>query len=981
MRLFSIIITLLLAAGTACATPNFKDSKKYRIESTLLTGGFVADGSARTDNTPLYYAQSGNAEYWYIKETTSGLFTISHAATGQYITFDGVYEGQGRRYVTFTDTPQGNESLWQFVQVADGVYAIRNAAHANHLWDVRVNSLVVGTYPRAEAPNTNQQFAFYDEQGTLVRERSIKDAIDISEWMDGQTSKLDGWDNQGEFFLNVGAGGSHTNGSASLVAPFIESWHATNLGPIGNCSLTQTIKGMPAGQYVLQADILAVRQADVWSGISEARGSGVTFFANNSATSVSTADALPERYQLTFTIAEGEDITLGLRTLNTNANWIAIDNIVLAFYGSEEQMVTAMEQKLREMMVNLFTQEEIEQQLSTANHDLDALLQLYKTIKMKPAIDPLQKATENLTIGGNAPAYVESNGLYLCPVEQDKLGTNYTATIAYSLKEGYSALAIDGITRLNGATHTFANIGNGHTHTLSLQKTDGTTEEHLLTFTSLPVVKIYGSFSDIYSEGYIRVYEPSKGMPEELCMKAKWRGGITNSEGKNKRNYHVKLKEPSGEKAERSFFGLRNDNSWILESCQVDMSRIRNRMLTDLWNDFSTPPYYIQSEPKAKTGTRGRFVELVLNDEYRGIYCMTENLDRKQMKLKKYDETNHQQRGQLWKSKDWSYAVFMGHNYDNNWYPMQSPAPYDDTSDMWDNYEVKYPDIEDVNPTDWQILWNAVNFVCTAPDDDFKAQVSERFDMPLLIDYYILMESILATDNHGKNLFLACYDKTQSAKLTFAVWDMDATMGQRWSDIYFHSDLMQPEQDYTQYIENNEHGDYNLFRRLRNTNADDFNMKVRLRYRDLRANWLDTESILNRFRTQLNEFKKAGSAQREYEKWNGNSDINGLSLDFDNEMEYIANWLTARMNYLDTYRFDIASLPTGINTPSADPLSIGVEHGSTVVIYATGTPAVNIYTAGGLLIRSLTLHDGRNTIDNLPPGVYIIAGRKVVVRR
>lgn len=98
-------------------------------------------------------------------------------------------------------------------------------------------------------------------------------------------------------------------------------------------------------------------------------------------------------------------------------------------------------------------------------------------------------------------------------------------------------------------------------------------------------------------------------------------------------------------------------------------------------------------------------------------------------------------------------------------------------------------------------------------------------------------------------------------------------------------------------------------------------------------------------------------------------------------MEYIANWLTARMNYLDTYRFDIASLPTGINSPSADPLSIGVEHGSTVVIYATGTPTVNIYTAGGLLIRSLTLHDGRNTIDNLPPGVYIIAGRKVVVRR
>ena len=35
---------------------------------------------------------------------------------------------------------------------------------------------------------------------------------------------------------------------------------------------------------------------------------------------------------------------------------------------------------------------------------------------------------------------------------------------------------------------------------------------------------------------------------------------------------------------------------------------------------------------------RGEVVEVYLNDEYRGIYCFTECMDRKQLKLKKFDQ-------------------------------------------------------------------------------------------------------------------------------------------------------------------------------------------------------------------------------------------------------------------------------------------------------------------------------------------------------
>jgi hypothetical protein len=190
---------------------------------------------------------------------------------------------------------------------------------------------------------------------------------------------------------------------------------------------------------------------------------------------------------------------------------------------------------------------------------------------------------------------------------------------------------------------------------------------------------------------------------------------------------------------------------------------------------------------------------------------------------------------------------------------------------------------------------------------------------------------------------------------------MDAALGQRWSDDYYHSNLMRPEQDYANYISRNEHGDYNIFRRLRNTNADNFNTKVRLRYRDLRDTWLKTDAILDRFRTYFAEFKTCGADQREYGRWSGDTDISRKTLNFDTEMEYIENWVTRRMNYLDTERFDLASLP-----PS----------GITDVNLGTTASRPGVYTLGGRLVSK---DSSERVLRTLPKGVYLINGRKLIV--
>ena len=697
-----------------------------------------------------------------------------------------------------------------------------------------------------------------------------------------------------------------------MVTPFLEKWTDSNWGTLPDNALRQTIYNLPTGKYILAADIIAVRQpAATWGGsVNEETGKGVYLFAGNDRTEAGTRNEKPQHYTVQFNASSS--VTLGIRIERTNANWVATDNFALYFMGTEAELMEGEKAKVKAELSGYYTEAEINQMIAECGNNFDALEALRHSVDNMPAADPLSFGLKNITINKRTLAWAESIDRYLASIPEENFGKDYTATITYNKAEGWNDLTINGTAVPSGSTYKFANVKAVKTYSFMAKKTDGTQSvaKHV-TFTALPVVKIYGTFNNEYSDGMIQVIEPGMdSIADVLNMKAKWRGGITNSNGKNKRNYHVKLKDENGDKLEKEFFGLRNDNSWILEACQVDMSRIRNRVLTDLWNDYSTPPYYIGEEKKAKTGSRGQFVELILNDEYRGIYCMTENMDRKQMKLKKYDEETETTHGQLWKSKDWSFATLMGTRPDGSYTPKDYLSEPKAKSETWDRYEVKYPDFEDYGyQTDWSTLYNAVSFVCYADDETFKAEIADYFDLPLVIDYYILMETILATDNHGKNMFFAVYDKEVDKKITFGVWDMDATCGQRWSDSYYHSYIMQPEQDYSEYITYYEHGDYNIFKRLRNTDADDFNMKVRQRYRQLRKGYLDTESILQRFRNYLDLFKLCGADKREYNKWNGNNDIAGLDLDFDNEMEYITDWFTRRMEYLDDVRFDIASLP------------------------------------------------------------------------
>lgn len=492
------------------------------------------------------------------------------------------------------------------------------------------------------------------------------------------------------------------------------------------------------------------------------------------------------------------------------------------------------------------------------------------------------------TINGKHIIYDKQNDTYMACIPEDAFGKDYEAIILLDIASDWSDLSIDG-TQI-AYSYTFKQVEGNKLYSIHARK--GNKEINTkITFTFLPLLVLQGSFGYDYAQGSMSLYSSDATEPTISLIKAKWRGGSTNTADKHKRNYKIKSINFKGKSQDISLLGMREDNNWIMDAGQIDLFRLRNRIATEIWNDFATKPYYASKEPKVKSGVTGKVVEVILNNEYRGIYSLTEAMDRKELKLKKYDDQNQEFHGQLWKVSSWDKATFWDIDKD-----------YDNTQETWHAFETKYPDIEDVNPTDYSPLYEAIDFVVNSNDEAFKKEVGDYFDIPVLIDYQLFQETLKPVDNNGKNMYWGIYDVAKSKKLTLAIWDLDASVGQDWRcSTPLHPDYVLPNTDLR--VKDG----FNLYHRLSSLNVDNYNEKVANRYHELRKTYFSEENLISRYQGYYDMLVKSGAASREECKWSKDSDIGGYSLNFKSEIEYIKNWIINRLNYLDTNQFPIST--------------------------------------------------------------------------
>ncbi len=320
----------------------------------------------------------------YFQKTFDVYQTIKGAPAGRYVFKLQGYQRPGTSADTYNDYVAGTNNF----PITTQVYLGTNYALVNHIGKEAQTTKVgvgteteVGSSPVKYIPNTMQSAAAYFNKGlydnsvetTLTSNNqtlqfgirgasyvssdwtifdnfrlyyyggesiSQDPAADLTEYFDITnamapylcTGSLKDWTNDGMYtnYRNGGAPYTNTADGARVDFPFIERWISSG-NTLANTKIEQTIRELPNGTYYIRGSFIACQQANSSSDVS-----GVTFYAGDKEMTIATANGTPERYSLKVEVTDGT-LTYGLKTVSTNANWIAMDNFSLLFAGTEDE--------------------------------------------------------------------------------------------------------------------------------------------------------------------------------------------------------------------------------------------------------------------------------------------------------------------------------------------------------------------------------------------------------------------------------------------------------------------------------------------------------------------------------------------------------------------------------------------------------------------------------------------------------------------
>ncbi len=457
-----------------------------------------------------------------------------------------------------------------------------------------------------------------------------------------------------------------------------------------------------------------------------------------------------------------------------------------------------------------------------------------------------------------------------------------------------------------------------------------------LFFTRLPLVSITTN-NEIKDETRVLAHfkliiDGKKSVSQKIGIE--YRGGW--SQTLDKKSFRIEFwKDDTGDDTKNvKLLGMRKDDDWNLQALANEPLRIRNKTGHQLWKQVHSI-YYSDIEPKATNGIEMKYVELFLNNEFRGIYGLGERIDRKQLKLVKYKDKIE---GELYKGVDWDDPIlFKGlKNYDNN-------------DDYWGGLEYKYPD-----EIDWKNMYNLVDFVVNTPNEQFYNDYKSNFQYDNIIDYFIFINILRSLDNTGKNIYFAKYKSGEP--YFFVPWDLDGIFGTNWRG----------------NLDNTTVGllSNGLYDRLWHDCSDNgFRKSLKERWNYLRQSILSKDNIMSIIKENFNYLKENGIYDREAIAW---SDYDKSSTN----IEYISNWLNQRLEYLDEKILE-SCFPASDDTLSLKYIKLYPNPAQDFInfdnVYNV-IEEIKIFDSFGKFVSHLSVKEGKNRIPvyNLSSGQYYL---------
>lgn len=227
-----------------------------------------------------------------------------------------------------------------------------------------------------------------------------------------------------------------------------------------------------------------------------------------------------------------------------------------------------------------------------------------------------------------------------------------------------------------------------------------------------------------------------------------------------KKGWSLDLLKENGDPYKVSLFGLRADDDWKLNALYPDATKVREKIGIEIWNELAA-----QTDSPYDAGTNMEYFELILENDYQGIYGAMEQLDYKQFSMDKTEDV-------IYKSYSWPRE---GHT---------------DETTVGDSIEycghlIKTAD-RDISRELWQPLLEYVGVTGFKSEDlSYNSEkifqyINEHMNMDNLLNCDLFIQLLYAYDNKYKNLYINADIKEDGYTLWKVPWDLNYSFGDRY---------------------------------------------------------------------------------------------------------------------------------------------------------------------------------------------------------
>lgn len=336
-----------------------------------------------------------------------------------------------------------------------------------------------------------------------------------------------------------------------------------------------------------------------------------------------------------------------------------------------------------------------------------------------------------------------------------------------------------------------------------------------------------------------------------------------------KKQYGIETQTSDGDNNNVSLLGLPEENDWILSSPYSDKSLIRNILA------------YKLSESLGHYAPRTRLCELLLNDEYVGVYVLTEKIKRDANRVNIAKLNPDEEQGD---DVTGGYIIKIDKTTGDN-----CAGWHTETKSQYLQYE--YPDCDEIIPAQKSYIQGYFNdFERKLFSNDFTDSTQgywSLIDLNSTLDYLIINELSKNVDGYFFSTFMHKDKQSKGGKLNFGpVWDYNIAFGNaNYRNGYTTDGLLAFK-----------HPWWNRF-----LQDSVFCNRLKERWDNVRKNELSNTRILNLIDSLALVLNEAQA--RNFEKWC----ILGKPLwpnyyvgtSYTDEIRFLKSWIINRLNWLD----------------------------------------------------------------------------------